>query len=248
MSVSHSAEATVSADDVEMLLRLMPEHLWDKEAAELWKYGIDSWRQVMLSPEATGGGETNFYEEQLEASEGMFKLAVLILSRAKRVQRDDNLEDIILKDAYNSFFPDEYFIGTHQLDEAFQKLILDPAGLVIEQQAAKGKTGVSPAYVTGFSSPHRADIGDYAATEAAALISQLAKDATLIPRVQAIAIAKMAADAALPQLLEFVGSGELDLNTGRPNEVIRFAVDPQRSIVRDEQSLWAWVNDERGGR
>lgn len=105
---------------------------------------------------------------------------------------------------------------------------------------------IGEGYVTAFSSPHRADIGDFATEIAATLLQEFVPDdADTVPRDQVVAIAQRAADLALPRLLEFVGSGELDYVTGAAEEVIRFCVDPHHSKVSDDGSNWAWVKTAR---
>ncbi len=94
--------------------------------------------------------------------------------------------------------------------------------------------------VTGFSAPLSFDIGDIAAK----LAAQRMDPEKTYTHEEIRDLVRSAGNAAAVAFFEEVGSGEIDLHTGLPGEVIRFTADAEQSVLAEEGSRWIWLTQD----
>lgn len=130
----------IKADFPRQHSSLMHEPHWDERHTNLWDIGVDGRLDIMTKEEARPLGiQIDFFPEQVDATEGMFNLAMYVQSNCLHISRDDELEKTAFSNNWNSYFPDELFIDTRQLPQAFRELIIKPAKDVARYQIAMGR-------------------------------------------------------------------------------------------------------------
>ncbi len=128
-----------------MIEKLMPQSAWTEYTKDLWASGVKGWHGVMMDESARPlGNQIDFYDDQINATKGMFELAVKVRSSGQGIIRDEQKEEEIFNAAFDEFFcqADELFIGVNQLQEAYSSLIINPAARLGDYLIAMGRVNV----------------------------------------------------------------------------------------------------------